>query len=499
MTIMPSLSLRRSVAAMMAAALLLSSALADAQGRAPPEGFADLVERVSPAVVNISTTQNIQSGGGRTLQDIIPNLPPGSPFEDLFRDFFDQQQRRGGDGQNRTRRVTSLGSGFIIDASGVVVTNNHVISEADEIKVILQDGSELPAKVVGRDQRTDLAVLRIEPKSRLVAVNWADSDRARVGDWVLAIGNPLGFGGTVTAGIVSARGRNIGSGPYDDFIQTDAPINKGNSGGPLFNTTGEVIGVNTAIISPTGASIGIGFSVPSNMARMVVRQILEFGKARRGWLGVVIQPVTPEMTQALGLDRARGALVADVTVNGPARGRIEPGDVIITFDGKPVPNSEALPRMVAETAIGKQVPVEVMRKGRSQSLTITLGELPDAEQAQPASSRQQQEGSPRVRDQVIEALGINVAALTPDLRRRFEIKENVTGVVVTQVNPNGPAAARRIRPGDVIEEVGQTAVRTPDAVQARIKQLTEARQGTALLLINRAGDKRFEPVALGGR
>lgn len=495
----------RWAAAIALAATMAAPALAQVTPRPnAPASFADLVEAVSPSVVNISTSQNVQAPGGRSLQDILPNLPPGSPFEEFFRDFFDQQRPQQGqppgNGQSRPmQRVNSLGSGFIIDASGVIVTNNHVIADADEIKIILIDGAELPATVVGRDPRTDIAVLRVDPKGRtLKAAQWGNSDQARVGDWVVAIGNPLGFGGTVTAGIVSARGRNIGAGPYDDFIQTDAPINKGNSGGPLFNMSGQVIGVNTAIISPTGASIGIGFSVPSALARNVVDQILEFGKPRRGWLGVVIQPVTPEMVQPLGLEGPRGALVADVTQGGPADGRLQPGDVILQFDGRPVPSNEALPRMVAETAIGKRVPVVVMRKGQRETLNITLGELPEPEQLQARQGQpgEQNRGGQAQAGAAIEKLGLKLAPISAEARRRYNLPANQEGLLVTEVTPNGPAAQRGLRVGDVVLEINQTRVTTVDAAQQKVRQLERENASTALLLVMRNGERRFEPLPM---
>ncbi|HJS32758.1 MAG TPA: Do family serine endopeptidase, partial [Alphaproteobacteria bacterium] len=328
-------------------------ALAQGRGNPPAQGFADLAERLLPAVVNISTTQTVrqdrnqqqgpQQGpqGERRRGPEVPQFPPGSPFEEFFREFFDRQGRP----DAPPRRTQSLGSGFVIDSTGYVVTNNHVIAEADEIKVILHDDTQLAAKVIGRDPKTDLAVLKVEPSKPLTAVKFGNSDQTRVGDWVVAIGNPFGLGGTVTAGIVSARARDINAGPYDDFIQTDASINRGNSGGPMFNLAGEIIGINTAIYSPSGGSVGIGFAIPANLAKPVIDQLRVSGKVRRGWLGVQIQSVTDEIAESLGLNKARGALVARVTENSPAaKGKIESGDVILKFDGKDVTEMRRLPR-----------------------------------------------------------------------------------------------------------------------------------------------------------
>ncbi|WP_375731161.1 Do family serine endopeptidase, partial [Azospirillum sp. B506] len=344
--------------------------------RNAPGSFADLAEKLLPAVVNISTSQSApQRPQGQRPE--VPQFPPGSPFEDFFRDFFDRQQQQ----DQPQRKATSLGSGFIIDAkNGYVVTNNHVVQDADEITVILQDDTNIKAELVGKDSKTDLALLKIKTSHPLVAVPFGDSDAMRVGDWVLAIGNPFGLGGSVTAGIISARQRNIDAGPYDDFLQTDASINRGNSGGPMFNLNGEVIGINTAIFSPSGGSVGIGFAIPSNLAKQVVAQLKDYGKTRRGWLGVRIQAVTPEIAESLGLPNHKGALVASVTQDGPAaKGGIQAGDVVTKFDGREIDEMRRLPRVVAETSIDKAVPVEVWRKGKSQTVHVKVGELEPAE------------------------------------------------------------------------------------------------------------------------
>jgi serine protease Do len=479
-----------SLGAILALGLAMPFAPAAAQGRTAPDTFADLVDKLSPAVVNISTTQK-QVAGRRTVPEGFPQLPPGSPFEEFFKDFFERQQRNG-----PPRSIMSLGSGFVVDPKGYVVTNHHVIDEADEVKVILNDNSEHPAKVVGRDPKTDLAVVKIETNRPLTAARWGDSDQLRVGDWVLAIGNPFGLGGSVTAGIVSARGRNIRAGPYDDFIQTDASINKGNSGGPLFDTQGMVVGVATAIFSQSGGSIGIGFAVPSALAKPVVAQLIQFGRTKRGWLGVKIQTVTDEIAESLGLDKGRGALVAGVSEGSPAaKANIEPGDVIVSFDGKAVNNMNQLPRLVAETPIGKEVPIEVWRKGRTLPMRVAVGELEEREEVAAAGQDKAPEGLP-LRAKTIEPLGLKVAAINDEARQLFDLAEDATGVVVTEVLGEGPASQKDVRPGDVILEVGQNEVKTPDQVLARVKEAREGKRRSVLLLIQRSGDLRFVAIPL---
>ena len=370
-------------AACLGAATVLGSAFpALARG---PDGIADVAEKVIDAVVNISTTQTVEAkGGSGEGRGAMPQLPPGSPFEDFFDDFFKNHRGQGGprSGDMQPHKTNSLGSGFIIDTSGVVVTNNHVIADADEINVILNDGTKIKADIVGVDKKTDLAVLKFKPPHPLIAVKFGDSDKLRLGEWVIAIGNPFSLGGTVTAGIVSARNRDIAAGPYDNYIQTDAAINRGNSGGPLFNLDGDVIGVNTLIISPTGGSIGIGFAVPSRTVAGVVDQLRQFGELRRGWLGVRIQQVTDEIAESLNVKPARGALIAGVDDKGPAKpAGIEPGDVVIKFDGKDIKEPKDLSRVVADTAVGKEVDVVIIRKGAEQTLKVTLGRLNDGDKA----------------------------------------------------------------------------------------------------------------------
>ncbi len=469
---------------------------AGAHARAAPESFADLAEELLPSVVNIQVTQTVTAGRDQGRPPVIPQLPPGSPFEEFFKDFFDRQQREGG---RRSRPVSAVGSGFIIDAEGLVVTNNHVVDDAEEINVIFHDGNKAEAEVVGTDPKTDLAVLRFKPAegASLKAIRWGDSDLSRVGDWVVAIGNPLGLGGTVTAGIISARGRDIRAGPYDDFIQTDASINKGNSGGPLFNMDGEVIGINTAIYSQSGGSIGIGFSVPSNLARNVVAQLVEFGRTKRGWLGVQIQTVTEEIADGLGLDEAHGALVAKVNEEGPAnKAGVEMGDVILKFDGKQIKEMRQLPRIVAETRVGADVDVQVWRKGEIKNLSVRLGEL---EKAETKVAALRQKGSEETGETELSALGMKLSALTPEMRERFKLGDDVKGVVVVDVDEESAAAEKGIRPGDVIVEVGQEEVENPSQVAAKVTEEQESKKRkTVLLLVQRAGDLMFVAVRLKG-
>jgi len=461
------------------------------QARGAPESFADLAEQVTGAVVNISASTTVE-----TRNRALPQLPPGTPFEDLFEEFFNRRgQGENGPAPSRPRRSNSLGSGFVIDPSGIIVTNNHVIGDADDISVIFSDGSRLKAEIVGKDAKVDIAVLRVKPDKPLKAVSFGDSDKIRPGDWVLAIGNPFGLGGSVTAGIVSARGRNIDSGPYDNYIQTDASINKGNSGGPLFNMNGEVIGINTAILSPTGGSVGIGFAVPTSTAVPIIEQLRQFGETRRGWLGVRIQNIDDATAEALNIGQARGALVAGVDEKGPAKpAGIEVGDVIVRFDGKEVKDSRDLPRLVAATPVGKAVDVVVIRKGAELTKSVTLGRLEDGERQQQTSLTQPPTDAPTATRQ---ALGLSLSGMNEELRRRFSIKENVKGVVVTRVDPNSPAADKRIQVGDVLVEVGQEPVTNPNDVTRRIDALKKEGRKSALLLVSNAqGEVRFVAVSI---
>jgi serine protease Do len=472
-------------------ALLLAGAplLVTASFARGPDSVADVAEGLQDSVVNISTTQ--------TLKGTAENAPggpgpKGSPFEEFFDDFFDDE-----DSQGLQRKVSSLGSGFVIDPSGLVVTNNHVIEGADEIIINFVDGTKLKVvKILGHDPKTDLALLKVEPKKPLKAVTFGDSGRMRVGDWVMAIGNPFGLGGSVTVGIISATKRDINAGPYDDFLQTDAAINRGNSGGPLFNMEGQVIGVNTAIISPTGGSIGIGFAVPSNSAVQVLDQLKQYGETRRGWLGVQVQNVTDEIATSLGLQEPKGALVAKVSPDSPAAAAgLQPSDVILTFDGQPIDNMRSLPRAVAATAIGKSVAVELLRKGRPMDLTVTVGRLPEGEEVEDAVKTEEASAPEPERE---DLLGLSIAPLTDELRERYNIGRTVEGVIITEVKPNSPAAQKDVKPGDVIVEVTQEKVKQPQDVKSRLLAVKKSGRRSVLLLLSDAkGELRFVAVPTG--
>ncbi|WP_246200281.1 DegQ family serine endoprotease [Shinella kummerowiae] len=470
---------------------------------AGPDSVADLAEGLLDAVVNISTSQNVKSDDKAP----IPQVPEGSPFQDFFDEFF---KGEGGEGSNQGQTVNSLGSGFVIDPSGFIATNNHVIEGADDIEVNFANGSKLKAKLVGTDPKTDLALLKVEPKAPLKAVPFGDSRTMRIGDWVMAIGNPFGLGGSVTVGIISARGRNINAGPYDNFIQTDAAINRGNSGGPLFNMKGEVIGINTAIISPSGGSIGIGFSVPTELAQNIFTQLREFGETRRGWLGVRIQPVTDDISESLGMTEAKGALVAGIIKGGPVdNGSIETGDVIIRFDGKDVDEMRDLPRVVAESPVGKAVDVVLLRDGKELTVKVTLGRLEDGEEqanaedaATPDEGKKDEGTTPDTGAQAEPekadlVLGMGIDDLDEDARKTFSIVESVKGVVITEVAPDSAAAERGIVPGDVIVEIGQEAVTTADEVKIRITKLkSEDRRNVLMMIANRTGALRYITVRI---
>jgi serine protease Do len=408
----------------LAAALAVMALLwaQQAFARSAPESFADLADQVLAAVVNVSSTQK------------VPQNQQQQDLDEMFRDFLD---RREGQPDQRPRGGSSLGSGFIIDPAGYIVTNNHVIEDAEEIMVLTHDNEELNATIVGRDEKTDLALLKVESKKPLPYVNWGDSEVLRIGDWVMAIGNPFGLGGSVTAGIVSARQRDINSGPYDDYIQTDASINRGNSGGPMFNMDGEVVGINTAIFSPSGGSVGIGFAIPSNLAKPIIAQIKEFGRPKRGWLGVRIQTVSPELAEGLRLKEPKGALVASVTKDGPAdKAGIKQGDVVLKFDGKEITQMRGLPRIVAETETGKTADVVIWRQGKEVTLKVAVGELTEeAEQKTLASVE-----APPSAAATIDLLGLKLSAVTDELRKKYQIPADAEGVVVIEVAPTGPAA-----------------------------------------------------------
>jgi len=464
----------------LAIGLLLAQAIA-AQAR--PDSFADLAEKFSPAVVNITTTTIVSRNANPS-----PIVPQGSPFEDFFRNYRD---RNGGGDQSR--RATALGSGFVISEDGYIVTNNHVIEGADEISIEFYEGFVLKAKLIGTDPKVDIALLKVETDKPLTYVSFGDSDLARVGDWVIAMGNPLGQGFSVSAGIVSARGRAL-SGTYDDYIQTDAAINRGNSGGPLFNLDGDVIGVNTAILSPTGGSIGIGFSMASNVVSRVVDQLQQFGETRRGWLGVRIQDVTTDVAEAIGLEKVAGALITDVP-DGPAKeAGMLAGDVIISFDDADVTDTRELVRQVGNAEVGKTVRVIIFRDGKTQTLKVTLGRRESAEGAIPAVMSGGDKQNPAAPIE-LDVLGLTITPLNAELRTQLSLEDNATGLVVLDVNALSGAYDKGIRAGDLITEAAQQKLLTVADLEARISEAKDAGRKSLLLLVRRAGDPRF--VALG--
>ena len=452
---------------------------------AKPESLAPLAEKISPSVVNITTSTVVE---GRTGPRGI--VPEGSPFEDFFREF--QDRNRDGEGP-RPRRSSALGSGFVISEDGYVVTNNHVIDGADEITIEFFSGEELKAKVIGTDPNTDIALLKVEAEAPLPFVKFGDSNLARVGDWVIAMGNPLGQGFSVSAGIVSARNRAL-SGTYDDYIQTDAAINRGNSGGPLFNMDGDVIGVNTAILSPNGGSIGIGFSMASNVVTRVVDQLKEYGETRRGWLGVRIQDVTQDVADAMGLDKAAGALITDVP-EGPAKeAGLLTGDVIMSFDGVEVEDTRGLVRQVGNSPVGATVRVTVMREGKSQTIKVVLGRREDADASAGAGDDEpEQEAEPETKD----LLGLTLAPLTGTLREELGIDTETVGLAVTAVDEASEAFEKGLRTGDIITEAGQQKVASIADLEARVQAAKDGGRKSLLLLVRRAGDPRFVALSLG--
>ena len=459
-------------AAIFALALALASAATAAAQ--PNDGFADLNDRLSPAVVNIATAQRVGDDEGSPL------FAPGTPLE-RYNDLSG----------NRLRMQRSLGSGFIIDAEGVVITNHHVITGADEIEVVLQNGRVLDAQIVGSDPATDIAVLRVEPDEPLPVVQFGDSDSARVGEWVVAIGNPFGLGGSLTAGVISARGREIG-GAYDDYLQTDVAINQGNSGGPLFNMDGDVIGVNTAIFSPTGTSVGISFSVPSAVAVPVIEQLIEYGETRRGWIGVNVLEVTRDMAQAMGLNEPRGALLTRIDPEGPAAdSALEEGDVILAFDGRPVADDRVLPRIVAETEPGSRVDVEVFRRGESLTLGLDVDRLEEeGRPTPPAGAELDGDGAgPEIEG---DLFGMTLEPISDALRRRYRIPTDASGLVVTEIDPNSDAAGK-VRPGDVVEEIAWTRVEGLEQARELVAQ-AGAEDTPVLFSLNRQGQYVLETL-----
>lgn len=464
---------------------------------AAPDSFAPIVEPLMPAVVNISTTQKMpqqaQTMGPMLNFDGLPDTPQNRQLKELFRQFNAPHSG----GQMPDKEATSLGSGFVIDASGYVVTNNHVIGDADEIRVIFPDNTRYPATLVGRDPKTDLALLKIKSDKPFPAVNFGDSDALHVGDWVIAVGNPFGLGGSVSAGIVSARGRNINAGPFDDFIQTDAAINRGNSGGPLFNSKGEVVGINSAIFSPTGGNIGIGFAIPSAMAKTVVESLKKDGVIRRGWLGVKIQLVSDEIANSLGLGKPRGALVLEVGKDSPAvNSGLAAGDVIIKFDGRAIDEMRKLPRYVAETKIGKKVDLVVWRKGKEVTINTSVGELPGDGAANASGKANKKTGDDAVPSTKELVLGMRLVPITPQLRAQFQLKASVRGLIVDALDGTAEGAKRGLRPGDIIMDANQTTVETIDVLRAALKDAKKAGHDFALLRVARGADVMFVTVSV---
>jgi serine protease Do len=464
----------------LATALILAQVM---MANARPESLAPLAEQISPSVVNITTSTVVERPTGP--QGIVPE---GSPFEDFFNN---RRQDDEGNGP-RPRRSSALGSGFVISEDGYIVTNNHVIEGADEILIEFFSGEELPAKVIGTDPNTDIALLKVETDEPLPFVPFGNSDEARVGDWVIAMGNPLGQGFSVSAGIVSARNRAL-SGNYDDYIQTDAAINRGNSGGPLFNMDGEVVGVNTAILSPNGGSIGIGFSMASNVVTRVVDQLREFGETRRGWLGVRIQDLTDDLAEGFGLDSTDGALVNSVQEGPSKEGGMLDGDVIVSFAGKPVKDTRALVRTVANSPVGDTVRVIVLREGKSVTLKITLGRREEAEKTvQTAAPAPDEQVAPETK----MLLGLTLSVLTDELREELGLEAKQMGLVITEVDETSEAFEKGLRAGDVVTEAGQEKIEDIADLDTRLAEVKDAGRKSLLLLVRRGGDPRFVALSL---
>lgn len=468
--------------AMMLGAALVFGQSMQANARSAPESFADLAEEISPSVVNITTTTTV---AGRAAPEGV--APEGSPFEDFFREFNNRNGENG-----RPRRSSALGSGFVISEDGFVVTNNHVIEGADEILIEFFSGEELPAKLIGRDPNTDIALLKVEAGEPLPFVSFGDSDVMRVGDWVVAMGNPLGQGFSVSAGIVSARNRAL-AGTYDDYLQTDAAINRGNSGGPLFNMDGDVVGVNTAILSPNGGSIGIGFSMASNVVTRVVDQLKEFGETRRGWLGVSIQDVTEDIAESIGLENTNGALVTNVPEGPSSEAGIVAGDVILTFDGQDVEDTRGLVRTVGNTPVGKAVRVVIFRDGSTQTLKVTLGRRETAEAIATATPAPE-DAEPEVVEQ--ELMGLTLSEVTDELREQLELGQTASGLVIVDIDETSQAFEKGLRAGDFITEAGQQKLSEIGDLNDRIEDAKEAGRKSLLLLVRRGGDPRFVALSL---
>jgi serine protease Do len=453
------------------------------------EVFSQLAARLVGVVVNISTTQATAAPGAKGTPET--QVAPGSPLDEFFRDFFGDKGAPGAPNSSAPR-AASLGSGFIVDPSGIIVTNTHVIANAEQITVTLSDDTTLQAEVLGRDAVTDLAVLKVEPKSPLPAAVWGDSAKTKVGDWVLAIGNPFGLGGSVTAGIISATARDIHSGPYDDYLQTDASINRGNSGGPMFSLSGEVIGINTAIFSPSGGSIGIGFAIPSALARPIIEQLRATGKVERGWIGARIQPVTDEIAEAVGLDKSRGAMIAAIDPASPAaQAKLQPGDIILSYDGKPIDRSRQLPRLVADTPPETPVKLMVWRDGKEQEVELKIAALNPNRAPAPAPEPEKPKPPPS-----IDALGLKLVKLTAELRKQFSIPDAAKGVVISEISQNSPGATQGLRPGDLVVALGHEPVAGLEELQQKIAAAKKNGRKNVLVRVEREGNTRFVALPL---
>jgi serine protease Do len=480
----------------MRAALLTLALLAAMPGRvaaadAPATPFAEvfsrLAARLEGSVVNISTMQAV-APAAKGGTEVAPPAP-GASLDEFFRDFFGE-----GSAGAASPRVVSLGSGFIVDPAGYIVTNSHVIADAEQITVTLSDDTSYAARVVGRDAVSDLALLKIDAKAPLPAATWGDSAKTKVGDWVLAIGNPFGLGGSVTAGIISATARDIHAGPYDDFLQTDAAINRGNSGGPMFNLAGEVIGINTAIFSPSGGSVGIGFAVPAAFARPIIDQLKATGRVERGWIGARIQPLTDDLAAAVGLDKARGAMIAAVDPDSPAvRAKLMPGDVILAYDGKTIERSRQLPRLVAATQPDKKVALSIWRDGKARVVELEVALLdPDRPAQHPPEP---EKPTPPV---TVDALGLKLARLTPELRKQFSLPAAVQGVVITEVPAGSAAAVQGLQPGDLVVAIGRLPVASPEEIKTSAVAARKTGHKFLLVRVEREGSTRFVALPSAG-
>jgi serine protease Do len=468
------------------------SGAADAPATPFAEVFSRLAARLEGAVVNISTTQAVAAATGKGAGAARPP-GAGASLDEFFRDFFGEEGAAGAP-NGAPSHIVSLGSGFIVDPAGFVVTNNHVIADAAQITVTLADDTSFAAHIVGRDPVSDLALLKIDAKAPLPAVQWGDSTKTKIGDWVLAIGNPFGLGGSVTAGIISATARDIHAGPYDDFLQTDAAINRGNSGGPMFNLAGQVIGINTAIFSPSGGSVGIGFAVPTAFARPIIEQLKATGRVERGWIGARIQPMTEGLAEAVGLAKSQGAMIAAVDPDSPAaQAKLLPGDVILAYDGASVERSRQLPRLVADTPPDKSVALSIWRDGKPLSVTLKVALLDPGRPA--PRPHEPEKPKPPV---TIDALGLKLARLSPDLRKQFSLPEAAQGAVITEVPQGSAGAAQGLQPGDLVVAVGRSPVAGPEAVKTGADAARKLGRKFVLMRVEREGSTRFVALPAEG-